>query len=987
MKLQIKKVSIIPLLAALLILLHYILANAVIPPASDTMNTRYLGYWLLTITSGIGTNLLALYLGYTATLTKHPWRRLPKIAFYLVLTGFISVIWGITFFQSFETKDLWIALFPISYNNFPFASSMLIWYVLGPILHRSLAVLSSTIRHTLAFFLCWFVIIMPSIYAKSLWGITDSSSFVWVGTLFIFGILISLGEFKWIFDYKKSIPIILFSLLLIGTVAELNIITIGANQLYGRFFSSHLINIAVLSIVIFGILIRVFTTHLLRLINISFFNWLAIVAYFISCLPIVTNRLSNDLLIGLNMGVKKWLSLILLYAVIMVISVILVTTVLMWLSRVRYFRAIIDRFTILEFTDLVKAPQMLKKLLHENWRILLVIFCGLLFTVTQMIITYLTIRRFSWALIGDIFVNTTNQLILNIIIFVFFFLLLFSIINRFWPALVFTSGVSIFISIAEFLKISLRDEPILPADLSMITALGEITRMLNPFIIVAAAVILVFLAVTSFVLQRHSKNMYHHSWRWRGITAILMLIFFSGSFWVNHKNSLPYIVFKGFGVNVQFFDQANGARINGPIIQFINNLDVTIMDKPAGYSKARIQSIMKKYNQTARSINTTRSNDLDNQTMVFVLSESLSDPNRVPEMKVSPNPMPYLTSLKQKTNSGLMLSSGYGGGTANMEWQSLTGLSISNLSPTLPTPYTQLVPQQKTAPAITNLFDSKVAIHPYNASLYNRKEVFKKFGFQKFYYQGSNDKLTYEKKLGKSPYISDQSAYKETIKQVKQVKSGSQFIQLSTMQNHMPYTNYYSGKKFKITGTAFDVANEDSVQTYVQGIAYTDKALSKFIKSIDAIKKPVTVAWYGDHLASLYQTSLMDKYPIQLHETDYFIYNNQTHQLSYTNRLVSPYSFSALALAASDSKVTPYYALITKVTDDLPAMTINPASTKVNSLNGSNIFVNQDGKEIKYENLSKKQKQLYHDYQMIQYDLVAGNQYSAKWAEQKLKTE
>lgn len=732
-------------------------------------------------------------------------------------------------------------------------------------------------------------------------------------------------------------------------------------------------------------MIKYFSVHFAKLINLSWVNWFTLGAYFISCLPIVTNRLINDLHIAVDIGFIKWLVWLALYTLIAIVAVALLTFVIMLVSRIKYCRKLIDKFTIKEFSDLAKAPEFAKQMLHENWRILLVIFCGLLFTAIQMIITYLTIRSFSWALIGDIFINSTNQLILNIIIFVFFFLLLFSLINRFWPALVFTSGISIFIGVAEFLKISLRDEPILPADLSMVTAFGEIAKMLNPIIIVVAGIVLILLIIASFILQRHLGGMYHHSWCRRSITAVLMLFFFSGSFWVNHENSLPHIIFKGFGVSVQFFDQANGARANGPILQFINNLDVKIMDKPAGYSKEKIQAIMTKYDRKAGSINKTRKNTLDNQTVIFVLSESFSNPNRVPKMKVSPNPMPYLTSLKKTTNSGLMLSSGYGGGTANMEWQALTGLSISNLSPTLPTPYTQLVPQQKIAPAFTDLFDSKVAIHPYNASLYNRKAVFKKFGFQQFYYQGSKDKLSYEKHLGTSPYVSDESAYKQTMKIAKRSQSGSRFIQLSTMQNHMPYTNYYSSKKFKITGSAFDAANAGGVQTYTQGVAYTDKALKKFIKSIDALKKPVTVVWYGDHLASLYKSSLMDKYPIQLHETDYFVYSNQTHKLSYTNRLVSPYSFSALALDAGNDKVTPYYALITKITNDLPAMTINPANTEINSLNGTNIFVGQNSKQIKYEDLSKKQKKLYHEYQLIQYDLVAGNQYSAHWAEQKIK--
>jgi hypothetical protein len=147
----------------------------------------------------------------------------------------------------------------------------------------------------------------------------------------------------------------------------------------------------------------------------------------------------------------------------------------------------------------------------------------------------------------------------------------------------------------------------------------------------------------------------------------------------------------------------------------------------------------------------------------------------------------------------------------------------------------------------------------------------------------------------------------------------------------------------------------------------------------------VTVVWYGDHLPSLYTANLMKEYPIQLHETDYFIYSNQTHQVTKRNNLVSPYSFPALALANDNVKVTPYYALITKITDDLPAMTPDPSNSVASSFNGDNIFVNDDSKKIDYKSLSKHQKKLYQDYKLIEYDLVAGKQYSAHWAEQKIK--
>ncbi|MDK6365361.1 hypothetical protein QP205_24335, partial [Escherichia coli] len=62
---------------------------------------------------------------------------------------------------------------------------------------------------------------------------------------------------------------------------------------------------------------------------------------------------------------------------------------------------------------------------------------------------------------------------------------------------------------------------------------------------------------------------------------------------------------------------------------------------------------------------------------------------------MSKDVMPFVRELKSKTTSGLMLSSGYGGGTANLEYMALTGLSMSNFAPSLSSPYQQLVPTQK----------------------------------------------------------------------------------------------------------------------------------------------------------------------------------------------------------------------------------------------------------------------------------------------------
>ncbi|MCH0466998.1 hypothetical protein KEK01_09720, partial [Enterococcus faecium] len=180
------------------------------------------------------------------------------------------------------------------------------------------------------------------------------------------------------------------------------------------------------------------------------------------------------------------------------------------------------------------------------------------------------------------------------------------------------------------------------------------------------------------------------------------------------------MLFNLFKVNKTFFNQQGAVKDNGPVIQFLNNIDIKIMEEPAGYSKEKINGIMKKYNTKADEINQTRSDWLNNQTIVLNLSESFSDPARVPNLTVPTDPIPYIKSIITEGTGGLMLSVGYGGGTANMEWEGLTGLSISNLSASLVTPYTQLVERQKISPNITDLFDEKIAIHPFTAALYRR---------------------------------------------------------------------------------------------------------------------------------------------------------------------------------------------------------------------------------------------------------------------------
>ncbi|PWS24936.1 phosphoglycerol transferase [Enterococcus faecium] len=664
---------------------------------------------------------------------------------------------------------------------------------------------------------------------------------------------------------------------------------------------------------------------------------------------------------------------------------------LFYIQKIRFIHRFIEYFT---FDSIEQLTQRWKKRIHwlfvhkSYFLVAAFFYC---FTFVQIFVLE---PKEGWKetiqVALKIFTQRQAPMILTIIIIMGFFFLLLLISNRFWYALTATLIINLLLTISTVIKMEMREEPVFPSDLKMLTGLSELLSMVSPILLIVGGLILLLLLITSIIVQRRLQKQYSLKihWKRRFISIAVLLGCFSGVFFINHKNSPSFLLFNLFKVNKTFFNQQGAVKDNGPVIQFLNNIDIKIMEEPAGYSKEKINGIMKKYNTKADEINQTRSDWLNNQTIVLNLSESFSDPARVPNLTVPTDPIPYIKSIITEGTGGLMLSVGYGGGTANMEWEGLTGLSISNLSASLVTPYTQLVERQKISPNITDLFDEKIAIHPFTAALYRRKQVFDKFGFDRFYYLDSPDKLTYTDKIEQSPRISDDSAYKETLKALQSNTETSQFIQLSTMQNHMPYDDYYSELNYTAEGTAVIPNRRKELQTYMQGLHYTDTAVKKFIQEIDKIDKPITFVFYGDHLPAIYSGNDSKKYGLEQHQTDYFIYSNKysREQAATLNKeVVAPNNFGAMALEHANIKVTPYYALLTEVSNHLPALTIDPTESLSNRFNGKQVFVTEDSQIIQEKNLTEKQREILEDYRLIQYDLVAGNQYSATWATQKIK--
>ena len=591
--------------------------------------------------------------------------------------------------------------------------------------------------------------------------------------------------------------------------------------------------------------------------------------------------------------------------------------------------------------------------------------------------------------------------VLNVILVALLYLMLLMLFNRFWTASIVILAVGIIVAAIEHFKVEIRYEAILPADLGF---LGSNTGNMLTFIPAGAHVtILVALGAFAVLLAlilvlRHFDGRKGRMIRTDNLSLNLtsrlillllpILVFALYCIHVSTTDSLANKFSRALGDTPSMWDSVYDAQRNGPLVAFTRQLNPKIMDKPSNYSEETMKKVAARYQKEAETINASRTNNLTDSTVVYVLSESFSDPSRVPGLKTNKDSMPNIRKIKAGTTSGLMLSSGYGGGTANLEYMGLSGLSMANFESSLSSPYQQLVPSQHWTPTINQLWGAPVnslGYHPYESSMYSRATNYKKFGFSHFYTLTGPDVIKYQDKIDESPYVSDKSSYDSALEGIRAGKT-NKFIQIITMQNHMPYHEWYENNDYtaeSTTGTPLGDDEQQSIETYQKGVEITDQATQEFLNELDALDKPVTVVFYGDHLPGIYSSaSEDDNNSLALHLTDYFIWSNKASSSQGNKASDAAYSspnfFVAQAADHMNAKVSPYLAFLTEMHSKIAAME-PPVVNKIQGWDripeGQNIYLDQNGNPMSTDDFDKETKQLLADYKLIQYDITAGKNY------------
>lgn len=609
-----------------------------------------------------------------------------------------------------------------------------------------------------------------------------------------------------------------------------------------------------------------------------------------------------------------------------------------------------------------------------------------------------------WGFVGKMFTSANFVAVLNLILWGVLYVILLMLTNRFWVATPIFLAVTFIVAVIEHFKVSIRYEAILPSDLNFLKADAGNLMSFMPAgaqwtILIAVVAFAAFVALFVFLNRldaRHGRLFRGSDKQSRSVNAIarLLLILLPGLFFTLYSMQVSTVGSwaKGFatvmGDKPSMWDSVYDAQRNGPLVAFTRQLNPKVMVKPDDYSEETMKQVAARYEKAAKKINAKRSANMTDSTVIYVLSESFSDPSRVPGLKVNKDSIPNIRKIKQNTTSGLMLSSGYGGGTANLEYMGLSGLSMANFDSSLTSPYQQLVPSEHWTPTINQMWGASknsIGLHPYESSMYSRATNYKKFGFSHFYTLTGPDVISHQDKIDDSPYVSDEATYQSTLEEVRKTKS-NQFLQVITMQNHMPYHDWYKHNDFKASSTTGKPLKDDekeSIETYQKGASLTDGATAGFLSELDKLDKPVTVVFYGDHLPGIYSSaSADDDNSLALHQTDYFIWSNKASG-TQGNKIdnaeySSPNFFVAQAAEHMDAKVSPYLAFLTEMHSKISAMeppVVNNIQGWDRIPEGQNIYLNSKGEPMAEDDFDAETRQLLADYRLIQYDITTGKNY------------
>lgn len=378
-----------------------------------------------------------------------------------------------------------------------------------------------------------------------------------------------------------------------------------------------------------------------------------------------------------------------------------------------------------------------------------------------------------------------------------------------------------------------------------------------------------------------------------------------------------------------FANIAQGYENYGFVYGFSSSVVDRGMSKPEDYSKETIENI-----EASVQTEPTSVSQEDMPNVVVVLLESFIDPSEVNFLECSEDPIPNFHNLESNYSSGYMTVPVVGAGTANTEFEVLTGMSLQYFG-TGEYPYKTILKQtdcESIASDLSKLGYGTHVVHNNGGNFYSRANAFSMMGFDTFTSKELMN-ITEYTPLGSWP--TDDILIDETIKAMDATPDQQDLVYTITVQGHgdYPTEKVIENPEITVSG-AEDEATNNQWEYYINEIHEVDKFIGNLTQALAERDEDTILVLWGDHLPTL-GLSEEDMATGDIFKTKYVTWNN-------------------FGMAKEDADLTSYQ-LLAHLTGQLGI---------------------HEGTIFRFHQSQSASETYLRDLENLQYDLLYGNRYA-----------
>lgn len=258
--------------------------------------------------------------------------------------------------------------------------------------------------------------------------------------------------------------------------------------------------------------------------------------------------------------------------------------------------------------------------------------------------------------------------------------------------------------------------------------------------------------------------------------------------------------------------------------------------------------------------------------ILFLQLETFIDPKEIRFLEFSEDPVPNFRKMMKEYSSGYYRVPSVGAGTANTEFESITGMSLRYFGPG-EYPYKSILKErtcESTPFVLKDLGYTTHAIHNNEANFYGRRNIFPMLGFDTFTSEEYMEREDEKTPLG---WVKDE-ILTDSILDCMESTEGPDYVYTISVQGHGAYPEepLLEEPAIKVSGAATEAEN-NKWEYYVNQLYEMDLFIKELTDALNASGEEVVLVMYGDHLPTmgLKAEDMKNRY---LFQTKYVIWDN-----------------------------------------------------------------------------------------------------------------